>query len=92
VFDLPAGTGELPEGVPAGDTTPAGGIQGTNDFRKLGYGGPCPPQGTHRYLFKLYALDRDLKLPAGATKGDVERAMEGHILDHGVLTGRYTRG
>lgn len=92
LFDLPAETAELPEAVPAGETTPAGGIQGTNDFRKLGYGGPCPPQGTHRYLFKLYALDRDLKLPAGATKEQLERAMEGHVLDQGTLTGRYTRG
>lgn len=92
LFDLPAETAELPEAVPAGETTPAGGIQGTNDFRKLGYGGPCPPQGTHRYLFKLYALDQDLKLPAGATKEQLERAMEGHVLEQGTLTGRYTRG
>ena len=88
VFDLPPTTRDLPEGI----ATPAGGVQGTNDFRKTGYGGPCPPGGTHRYLFKLYALDTELKLAPGATKAQVETAMEGHVLEQGTLTGRYSRG
>lgn len=92
VFDIPAGTGRLPEGVPARETLAGGGTQGKNDFKKLGYGGPCPPPGTHRYLFKLYVLDKELKLPAGATKAEVERAMEGHVLGQATLTGKYSRG
>lgn len=91
LFDLPAGTKGLSEGVTARESA-EGGTHGVNDFRKLGYGGPCPPSGTHRYLFKLYALDSDLKLPAGATKDQVVRAMEGHILGEGTLTGKYSRG
>src|SRR5438105_2930693 len=57
IFNLPPGTRELPEGVPARAGVSGGGAQGTNDFRKVGYGGPCPPGGSHRYIFKLYALD-----------------------------------
>ena len=69
----------------------AGGAQGTNDFRKIGYGGPCPPSGTHRYFFKLYALDTQLKLSSTATKADVESAMSGHVLAQAALMGRYAR-
>ncbi len=92
LFNLPPQTKELPEAVPPRETSPAGGIHGKNDFRKLGYGGPCPPSGTHRYLFKLYALDAELKLPAGATKDQVVHTMEAHILAEGRLTGKYSRG
>jgi len=68
----------------------SGALQGRNDFRKIGYGGPCPPRGTtHRYYFKLYALDTELGLKAGATKPDLERAMKGHILGETELMGRY---
>ena len=91
LYDLPVSVGELPEGVPPQGEA-FGGRQGTNDFRKLGYGGPCPPSGTHRYFFKLYALDSPLRLPAGATKAQLERAMEGQILAQASLMGRYARG
>lgn len=65
--------------------------QGLNDFRKTAYGGPCPPGGAHRYFFRLYALDRMLDLPAGARRGALESAMEGHILATTSLMGRYER-
>ena len=68
-----------------------GARHGINDFRRLGYGGPCPPGGTHRYFFKLYALDIELDLDSGATKAQVEEAMQGHILAEGQLMGRYKR-
>jgi Raf kinase inhibitor-like YbhB/YbcL family protein len=90
-FNLPPRAQGLPESVPARESVSGGGTQGTNDFRKLGYGGPCPPSGTHRYLFKLYALDTEVKLTSGGTKADLERAMEGHILAHATLTGKYSR-
>jgi hypothetical protein len=92
LYNLPAATRALPEGVPPGKTLSEGGAQGTNDFRKLGYGGPCPPGGTHRYLFKLFALDREVALSPGATKDELLRAMEGHVLAEGKLTGKYSRG
>ncbi|MBD3241819.1 MAG: YbhB/YbcL family Raf kinase inhibitor-like protein [Chitinivibrionales bacterium] len=66
------------------------GVQGMNDFRKTGYGGPCPPEGTHRYFFKLYALDSELNLPEGASKEQVERAMQGHIVESAQLVGTFT--
>jgi Raf kinase inhibitor-like YbhB/YbcL family protein len=90
-YDIPPTPAALPEGVPEADILPGGGKQGMNDFRNIGYGGPCPPAGTHRYFFKLYALDRMLGLPAGKTKKDVERAMKGHILAQGQLVGTYSR-
>jgi Raf kinase inhibitor-like YbhB/YbcL family protein len=92
IFDLPPRTSGLPEGVPPRESVSGGGAQGTNDFRKVGYGGPCPPSGTHRYMFKIYALDTQLKLAAGATKADVERAMKGHVLAEATLMGKYSRG
>jgi Raf kinase inhibitor-like YbhB/YbcL family protein len=61
------------------------------DFGRVGYGGPCPPSGTHRYLFKLYALDTTLPLPSGARKSQVEEAMKGHILAQVQLMGTYRR-
>ena len=65
--------------------------QGKNDFGKIGYGGPCPPSGTHRYVFRLYALDALLNLGANATRAMVLKAIEGHILAEGRLTGKYAR-
>jgi Raf kinase inhibitor-like YbhB/YbcL family protein len=62
-----------------------------NDFRRLDYGGPCPPSGTHRYFFKLYALDTLLDLEKGATKAALERAMKGHLLAQAQIIGRYRR-
>jgi len=67
------------------------GAQGINDFKKTGYGGPCPPGGTHRYFFKIYALDKKLDLSPGATKAQLEHAMNGHIIDSGELKGLYKR-
>jgi Raf kinase inhibitor-like YbhB/YbcL family protein len=91
-FDLPANATSLPENVAKSDDPPSGGHQGHNDFKKVGYGGPCPPAGKpHRYFFKLYALDRQLGLGADATKQDVEKAMQGHTLAQGQLMGKYKR-
>ena len=67
------------------------GTQGSNDFRQENYGGPCPPSGTHRYYFKIYALDSILDLKAGASKADLEKAMQGHILDESELIGLYKK-
>jgi len=67
------------------------GIQGINDFRKLEYGGPCPPSGTHRFFFKLYALDEKLDLKEGCHKKDLLKAMEGHIIEETELIGLYQR-
>ena len=91
LYDLPASASSLPEAVPPRESLPGGGTHGKNDFGKLGYGGPCPPGGTHRYFFRLYALDRTLSLPAGASRADVLRAMEGHVLAEGELLGKYSR-
>ncbi len=92
LYDLPATTRELPEGVPASADLAGGGRQGSNDFRRVGYGGPCPPPGKpHRYFFRLYALDRKLGLPAGARRQEVDQAMKGHILEQGEVMGRYQR-
>jgi len=92
LFNLPASARQLPERVPGDDELQGGGLQGRNDFPKIGYGGPCPPRGLpHRYFFKLYALDTALNLPAGARKKDLEREMKGHILAEGSLMGRYGR-
>lgn len=92
IWGLPPGTTSLDEGVPPEKTLPGGARQGTNDFRKIGYGGPAPPPGAaHRYFFKLYALDSELALEAGATKADLTGAMKGHILAKGQLTGTYKR-
>jgi len=92
LFDLPAQTKSLPENVSKQDELPGGGRQGRNDFRKLGYGGPCPPPGKpHRYFFKLYALDKKLELKAGASKQEVEQAMQGHVLAQAELMGKYQR-
>ena len=91
VFDMLATTKNLPENVPLQGTIAGGGKQGTTDFRKVGYGGPCPPSGTHRYYFKVYALDKELGLDSQTTKDQVLKAMEGHILAQGQLMGRYRR-
>ena len=92
VYDLPPSVTLLAEGLPPDEQLAGGGTQGTTDFGRIGYGGPCPPQGpAHRYFFKLYALDADLGLPAGATKKELLKAMEGHVLAEGQLVGRYQR-
>jgi hypothetical protein len=92
LFDLPGDAKGLPEGVPREERLGNGGIQGRNDFGKIGYNGPCPPPGRpHTYRFRLYALDTRLGLSPGATKADLLRAMEGHVLGKGELTGKYGR-
>ncbi len=92
LFDVPAAMSELPEDLPKTQYAPGGARQGLNDFKHLGYGGPCPPPGKpHRYFFKLYALDASLGLKPGATKKEVERAMEKHVLAEGQLMGTYKR-
>lgn len=77
--------------IGSGDMLPGGAVEGKTSFGKPGYGGPCPPSGTHRYFFKLYALDTVLSLPSSSTKEDLEKAMEGHIIEKGELIGLYSR-
>jgi Raf kinase inhibitor-like YbhB/YbcL family protein len=92
VYNLPSTSTELPEDCPKRQFLPGGALQGLNDFRHLGYGGPCPPPGKpHRYFFKLYALDAQLDLKPGASKADVEHAMHEHVLDQAKLLGHYKR-
>lgn len=92
LFDLPANARTLAQNVPKKEQLSDGSRQGRNDFGKIGYGGPCPPRGKpHRYFFKLYALDAKLNLTPGATKEEVEHAMQGHILAQGEWVGRYAR-
>jgi len=75
----------------AENSAPAKAVQGTNDFPKTGYGGPCPPSGTHRYFFKIFALDQMLDLKTGAKRAEVDAAMRGHVTAQGELMGRYSR-
>jgi hypothetical protein len=86
VWNIDPTTDEIRE-----NTVPSGALQGINDFRKQDYGGPCPPSGTHRYFFKLYALDMMLSLGPKANKTELERAMKGHIVAQGELIGLYRR-
>ena len=92
LYGLPADRHELTENMPNDEVLPNGARQGVNDFGKIGYGGPCPPSGTHRYYFTLYALDTDLDLPPGESKAGLLDAMGNHILAKGQLMGRYKRG
>jgi Raf kinase inhibitor-like YbhB/YbcL family protein len=92
LFNIPYSTVSLPEGIPAEPVIDGIGVHGSNSWRRIGYGGPCPPQGAvHRYYFRLYALDTPLDLEAGASKKEVEEAMQSHILAEGQLMGRYGR-
>ncbi len=92
LYDLPATTTELSEDVPKSQYLAGGAKQGLNDFRYLGYGGPCPPPGKpHRYFFKLYALDTVLDLKPGLKKKDLESAMQKHTLGEAQLMGTYQR-
>jgi Raf kinase inhibitor-like YbhB/YbcL family protein len=89
LYNVPADNIGFVENVAEGENLKGGGFQGKNDFGKIAYGGPCPPRGTHRYLFKIYALDSELPLKGGATKDELLKAMEGHILVQGQLMGTY---
>ncbi|HLF73013.1 MAG TPA: YbhB/YbcL family Raf kinase inhibitor-like protein [Anaerolineales bacterium] len=91
LFNIPASARGLPEAVPAGQTLSDGSTHGRNSSGNQGYNGPCPPSGTHRYFFKLYALDEMLGILAGADKGELLKAMEGHLLAQGELMGTFSR-
>jgi len=91
LYNLPPETRSLPESIPPTETLDNGAAQGTTDFGRIGYGGPAPPSGVHRYFFRVYAVDMVLDLPPGATRHELDRAMEGHILAQGELMGRYSR-
>ena len=91
LFNIPPSAEDLTASVPSKETLDNGAKHGINDFRKFGYGGPCPPGGTHRYYFKLYALDIEINVEAGITKVQLLKTMEGHILTEGQLMGRYSR-
>jgi Raf kinase inhibitor-like YbhB/YbcL family protein len=92
IYDLPGETRALAEAEPAMESLPGGAMQGLNDFRKVGYGGPCPPRGpAHRYFFKLYALDAPTNLKPRATKQQLLDAIKGHIVGAAELMGRYQR-
>ena len=93
LYDVPPGLDSLPGGIPSVGEVKGVGVQGVNDFGRLGYGSPCPPPGKpHRYVFRLYALDIELALPPGASRSEVEEAMSGHVLAVGELVGLYGRG
>lgn len=91
IFNIPALVSSLPENVPTDPTLPNGATQGQNGAGRIGYTSPCPPSGTHRYMFQLYALDAQLTLAPDATKQDVLNAMQGHIIAQTTLTGLYGR-
>ena len=90
LYNLPAGNGGLAEAV-APSALPPGTREGLNDWKRTGYGGPCPPIGTHRYFHKLYALDVVLPDLGKPTKAQLEKAMQGHVIDQAELIGRYRR-
>jgi Raf kinase inhibitor-like YbhB/YbcL family protein len=85
VWNISSQTSEIAEG------SAPNGVQGTSDFGKSGYGGPCPPSGTHRYYFKIFALDRELNLPSGTKRNQLDAAIKGHVVARGELMGRYSR-
>jgi Raf kinase inhibitor-like YbhB/YbcL family protein len=80
-----------PQTVSIAEGSAPKGVQGANDFGKSGYRGPCPPPGTHRYSFKIFALDRELELSSGAKRSQVDAAMKGHVIAQGELVGRYAK-
>jgi len=91
LYNLPFSSEGLAEGLSPSEELSGGGSQGKNSWNRIGYGGPCPPGGTHRYVFRLYALDITLDLQPEASKAELVQAMEGHILDKGQLLGLYSR-
>lgn len=91
VYNLPPATRELSEALPKEPDLALGGVQAKNDFGKHGYGGPCPPSGTHRYVFRLFALDTTLNLQSDTSKQEIIEAMQGHVLASGELIGLYRR-
>jgi Raf kinase inhibitor-like YbhB/YbcL family protein len=92
LWDIPGGAREVPQALPASPRISGGATQGRNDFAKIGYSGPCPPPGkSHRYFFRLYALDVVLGLKPGASRLQLERAMQDHVVARDELMGRYRR-
>jgi Raf kinase inhibitor-like YbhB/YbcL family protein len=91
LYGIPADTRSLPPGLPPDAELGSGTLHGKNSWQKLGYGGPCPPGGTHHYEFKLYALDAPLELEPGATKAQLLEAMDEHVLARALLVGTYAR-
>ena len=91
IYNLPGSSQGLPESVSADAKLADGSLQGSNSSRRTGYTAPCPPSGTHRYFFKLYALDGSLGLASGPTKDQLLKAMQGHILAQGELMGTFSR-
>lgn len=92
VFNIPATVTHIVENAPKDGKLASGGSQGKNDDGSLGYTGPCPPSGTHRYYFRIYALDKELNLSSGADKATLEKALHGHVLGQAECMGRYRRG
>ena len=90
VYNLPATVSDLPRG--AAEQLPDGARNGKNDWKRIGYGGPCPPIGRHRYFHKIYALDAELPDLREPTKAQLESAMKGHVLGHAELMGTYQKG
>src|SRR2546423_653414 len=86
VWNIDPKTAEIAE-----NSVPKGALQGMNDYPNLGYGGPQPPSGTHRYYFKIFAVDRTLDLKSGAKRREVDAAMQGHVIAQGELMGRYSK-
>lgn len=86
LYNIPSSTTKIDE-----KNLPSGVKQGFSDFRRNGWGGPCPPNGEHRYFFKLYALDKELDMPEGASKAKIENAIKGHVIEQAQLIGLYNR-
>jgi hypothetical protein len=91
IFNLPPEITELPERVMTREILENGALQGSNGWGTIGYRGPCPPSGKHRYIFKVYASDVKLNLQAGVTRDELLKALGGHVLDEGQIMGTYTR-
>ena len=91
MYNIPGETSSLSENTPKEKRLKNGACQGINDFKRIGYGGPCPPSGVHRYFFKIYALNTMLDLEPGRTKAELVEAMKGHVIAQGELMGKYSR-
>jgi len=91
LFNIPANTRGLEENLPITGANPGWILVGNNSWGRADYGGPCPPSGTHRYFFKLYAVDTTLSMQSGASKGQVLGALDGHILAQAELMGTFSR-
>ena len=91
IYDIPSQMNSLPEAIPNAPYLEYGIKQGVNDFGKIGYGGPCPPSGAHRYFIKVYALDKKIEAEPGISKSQLLNLISGHVVDEAVLIGIYER-